>query len=91
MKHFILKLIAGALLACAIITLTACGQRGQYPAAGTVTVCGDTVFVEDSVGNIWSFEGAEDWETGDRAAMIMDDNGTKQIYDDAIMQIRYIG
>lgn len=90
MKRFH-KILAGTLCACAMLTLAACTRHNQYPAAGTVTVTGDTVYVTDSTGNVWSFEGAEDWQTGDRAAMLMDDNGTETIYDDEILQIRYIG
>ena len=93
MKRFpiIRKTAAMMLLICAMLTLAACTRHNQYPAAGTVTVTGDTVYVTDSTGNVWSFEGAEDWQTGDRAAMLMDDNGTETIYDDEILQIRYVG
>ena len=71
--------------------MTKSSLHNQYPAAGTVTVAGDTVYVTDSTGNVWSFEGAEDWQTGDQAAMLMDDNGTETIYDDEVLQIRYVG
>ena len=47
------------------------------------------VTVEDANGNLWEFEGVEDWEVGDCASMIMSDNGTDAIFDDEILDIRY--
>lgn len=47
------------------------------------------VTVEDANGNLWEFEGVEDWEVGDCASMIMSDNGTDTIFDDEILDIRY--
>ena len=49
----------------------------------------DIVTVEDSVGNLWEFYGAEDWEIGDCASMVMDDMGTDRIYDDEIVSAQY--
>lgn len=63
-----------------------------YPLATTVTeINNDTVTVEDTNRNLWSFNGAEDWEIGDGCALIMDDNSTKDIYDDVIISTRYQG
>ena len=45
--------------------------------------------VEDTTGNLWSFNGAEDWEINDTCALIMDDNSTKDIRDDIIISTRY--
>lgn len=63
-----------------------------YPLTTTVTeIENDTVTVEDSNGNLWSFDSAEDWEINDTCALIMDDNSTKDIYDDVIISTRYQG
>lgn len=63
-----------------------------YPLTTTITeIKNDTVTVEDSNGNLWSFDGAEDWEINDSCALIMDDNNTKDIRDDTIISTRYQG
>lgn len=63
-----------------------------YPLSTTVTkIENDTVTVEDSNGNLWSFNGAEDWEINDSCALIMDDNNTKDIRDDVIISTQYQG
>lgn len=67
-------------------------QNHLYPLTTTVTeVNDDTVTVEDSNGNLWSFNGAEDWKINDSCALIMDDNNTKDIRDDVIISTRYQG
>lgn len=61
-----------------------------YPLTTTVTqINNDTVTVEDSNGNLWSFDGAEDWEVGDGCALIMHDNSTSEIVDDVIISAKY--
>lgn len=71
------------------------GPRHEfYPRVGTVCAFdteNDVVIVEDLVGILWGIEGIEDLEIGDRIAMVMDDNGTMEVYDDIICTIRYIG
>lgn len=63
-----------------------------YPLTTTVAeIKNDTVTVEDSNGNLWSFNGVEDWEINDSCALIMDDNNTKDIRDDVIISTRYQG
>lgn len=52
---------------------------------------GDTVTVENASGFTWCFEGTEDWEVGDVASLVMDDNGTEIIFDDEIVSVRYSG
>lgn len=67
-------------------------QKHLYPLTTTVTeVNNDIVTVEDSNGNLWSFNGAEDWEINDSCALIMNDNNTKDIRDDVIISTRYQG
>lgn len=51
----------------------------------------DTVEVEDFNGNVWAFEGCEDWQLMDVCALSMDDNNTANIYDDVILSARYNG
>ena len=63
-----------------------------YPLSTTVTeINNDTVTVEDTNGNLWSFDGTEDWEINDTCALIMNDNSTKDIRDDVIVSTRYQG
>lgn len=49
----------------------------------------DTIIFSDANGNIWEYEGIEDWELGDTASVLMFDNGTTNIYDDEIVSMRY--
>ncbi len=50
-----------------------------------------SVVCVDFNGNEWSFEGIADWCVDDYATMIMCDNGTPEIYDDIICDVRYSG
>ncbi len=51
----------------------------------------DTVTVVNANGFTWSFSGTEDWELGDVASLVMNDNGTEIIFDDEIVSVRYSG
>ena len=51
----------------------------------------DLVTVEDANGNLWQFEGCEDWDINDICSILMDDCGTTSIYDDKIVMVRYSG
>lgn len=66
--------------------------RRVYPMT-TRVICVDTdadlVCCLDSIGQVWAFYGVEDWEVGDCAALLMDDNDTQNIYDDIIVTARY--
>ena len=65
-----------------------------YPKTFVVSACdldNDKVFLVDANGNEWAISGIEDWTEGDVASAIMSDNGTPEIYDDAIIEIRYSG
>lgn len=67
---------------------------GFYPLTALVVEtdeAADTVSVEDYAGNLWSFEGAEDWFVGDFASLLMNDMGTPLIFDDEIVSVRYAG
>lgn len=76
------------------LTINPMPEIKQYPTCGTVVEINkenDEVVVEDFNGNLWAFEGCEDWAEGDICAMIMSDEGTSEIYDDTIVQVRYCG
>ena len=49
------------------------------------------VYCKDFNGEVWCFNGCEDWIEGDIASMVMFDNGSKIIYDDEIISIKYCG
>lgn len=51
----------------------------------------DVVEVQDFNGNVWAFDGCEDWQLMDVCSMVMDDQGTAIIYDDAIINCQYDG
>lgn len=51
----------------------------------------DEVECEDFNGNIWVFKGVSDWCEGDIASLVMDSKGTKDIYDDEIVNARCSG
>ena len=64
-----------------------------YPKLGVIIdfdFTEDLVFVADSNGEIWSFEGTEDWRMGDYVNMVMHNNRTPEnIYDDVILMAYY--
>ena len=73
-----------------VLALSSC----VYPLCGVVIDVNrydDSITIEDFNGNLWVWQGAEDWCVGDIAAMIMCDNGTSSIYDDTIVSITYNG
>lgn len=49
----------------------------------------DVVTCEDSNGNLWDFYGVEDWQKGDCVSLLMNTNGTENIYDDTICGTTY--
>jgi len=52
----------------------------------------DIVTCEDGAGLLWQFEGCEDWEEGDIASLLMNDNATPDnVFDDIIEMVRYAG
>ena len=51
----------------------------------------DYILCVDYTGNEWAIDGAEDWMIGDVVAMIMDECGTDEIFDDAIVDSAYCG
>lgn len=65
-----------------------------YPMSGKVVAINaedDIVTIQSRNGNLWEFCGCEDWMVGDYCACLMDNNGTKEIYDDRILRAVYEG
>jgi presenilin-like A22 family membrane protease len=91
------KLFVMAMMAATSIIMTGCGSKNSatiYPATMVITSVdyeSDTVSATTATGYIYEFYGTEDWYVGDLAGMIMDDNGTPEITDDKILQVRYVG
>ena len=78
-----------------LLTLLVCALIAQntYYLFGHITEFDyeeDVVTVEDHDGNLWQFEGIEDWEIGDRCLLLMYTNGTDVAEDDAIVRATYI-
>ena len=52
----------------------------------------DIVVCVDGTGNCWKFYGVEDWQVGNFASLLMNDNGTTEtVYDDVITMICHAG
>lgn len=87
MKKFIVVTLS-------LLLFASFASADAYPAAGVVVGFepeSDIVLVEESNGTIWAFEGIEDWQLGDLAALLMDDSGTELIFDDQIVLAHYTG
>ena len=85
----IATIVTLALIAlCGIATATA----EIYPETAKVVLVDydtDTVYVETFTGYLFAFEGCEDWQEGDCASLIVEDNGTEKIFDDQIVMAQY--
>lgn len=87
------------LVALLLVTAWAVGDLYRdkarlYPRCGIVVEVNresDEIIIHDGVGFLWAVKGAEDWCVGDIAAMIMDDQGTPSIKDDAVVAVTYQG
>jgi len=98
------KKIVSALMAVAIFA-TPCNARvlnipkGIYPHMGVVTKVSAVkrteyfkVTFRDAEGRKWSwYDDDPSWTKGDFVAVIMYDNGTKTVYDDKVVDARYVG
>lgn len=95
MKSAKIAIVVTLVLQLLLVACVACTEPAkEYPTCATVIELdreNDEVVVEDFNGNLWAFEGCEDWVEGDICAMIMNDEGTSEIYDDTIVQVRYCG
>lgn len=78
-----------------VLELWVCNAQSKTYTITTVVVSlnydTDTVEVEDFNGNVWAFDGCEDWQLFDVCSLAMDDNNTANIYDDVIVSMRYNG
>ena len=73
-------------------SLAIAAARSVYPASAVVTsIKDDTVSFETATGHVYEMTGAEDWATGDIAALIMFNSGTPRVMDDIILKARYSG
>lgn len=84
--------LSATTIACAIAAHNRIDKRNIY--ALSTTVCSvdklnDIVTFKDGNGNLWTYDGVEDWELGDTSALVMNDNGTDIVYDDEIINARY--
>ena len=69
-------------------------KKNEYPQGFIITEVNheaDTITLTTDTGHDYIWIGAEDWQEGDQAAAIMNDNGTPSILDDSIICIKYIG
>ena len=68
-------------------------RKPDYYALATVVTAidrdTDVVTCEDGRGNLWEFQGVEDWQVGDTANLLMDSMDTECIYDDEICGATY--
>lgn len=51
----------------------------------------DIVTVENNNGELFQFTGIEDWQINDICSLMLDNNGTENIYDDIIIKTIYDG
>ena len=95
-------LIFGCLAAIAgcIIHFSGCAEQNKkiesnyYPLTASVTEINtneNLILVTDNNGQIWQFSDLSNWKKGDICSMIMNDNGTENIFDDEIVVVRNEG
>lgn len=88
------KSIAAVMAAFLISGISLLASAVFYPAQTEVIKvdpANDLVFVETTDGNIWAFYGADGWVSGERCAVLFHDNGTPEIWDDAVVMARHVG
>ena len=88
------KMLVGFLLGVATVSCLFLYNKSCIYSKSAVVVgvnyTSDIVTVEDSTGNLWTFDGVEDYDLRDRVSLIMHDNGTDwDIKDDKIIEVRY--
>lgn len=87
-----LTLIILGILAMTVLATTPV-YASEYPSLLRITEVQDNV-VTGINANGFTFRFVdvyEEWDVGDLCAVIFDDKGTTQIFDDEIRQIRYVG
>lgn len=88
------KMLTMLMLTVLLLTYTTTATADTYALTTVVTSLdydNDVVMVMDFNGNLWSFEGCEDWAVYDVCSCMMDDQDTDLIYDDEIIGVRYDG
>ena len=98
------KLIVSLLITVSIFTTAEAkvikAPKGFYPHMGAVVSCKKVkkqdyykVTFKDAEGRKWSWfdDNTDTWQKGDFVAVIMYDNGTKNVYDDCVVDARYVG
>lgn len=76
----------------AILTATNGKEGSIYPDAGVITdITNNVVTYQTANGNLFSFDGAEDYLVGDIVAVMLYDNATETVTDDIIISVRYAG
>ena len=98
MKTITITIITIIVTLAACMLCTAMTTNTEQPATCmhyALTTCvvevdrdNDIVTCEDYNGNLWEFYGAEDWEVGDCASLLMYTRGTLIIYDDEVQGAR---
>ena len=96
---YVFSYILGVALAVLLCVLwfsigIAYSVRHFRPAAARVTAVdrqADTVSCATDTGLVYTFNGAEDWDTGDVAALILYDNNTATALDDTVVSANYAG
>ena len=76
----------------AIVALCGVATAELYPQTARVVILNeaeDLVTVETFNGHLFTFEGCEDYAVDDCVSLIMEDNGTDLVYDDAVIMARY--
>ena len=90
-----IKIITAILTLIGILFgFAACAWAEQYPSTFIVDRLNYNndvvVFTDFNIGDQWLWQGIEDWQVADVAAVIMDDMNTPDnIYDDAIIKAYY--
>lgn len=86
MRDFVNTVIAITCIAIVIMSMPVMAMTTrQYMSVTKIE--NETVEVIDAKGNLWSFTG-DGFEVGDRVIVDMYNNGTKEIYDDEIRDVK---
>lgn len=92
MRKFLVGFLFGV---CLTYSLFALDKSSIYSRSAKVVGLNydtDIVTVKDTTGNVWTFEGIEDYELCDKVALTMSDSWTEwTITDDRILSVRYDG
>lgn len=90
-----IRTLLATLATITTITAPAAGSiENLYPETFIVTevnLAMGYIELETFSGNVFTWEGCEDWQEGDIASAIMNDNGTPEVTDDEIIKLEYSG